>query len=56
MAPEAGNWFDRAIVAGVVALVVLPPLMIGAVHPWAFISTELTVFALTVVWAAKLAL
>jgi O-antigen ligase/tetratricopeptide (TPR) repeat protein len=56
MAPEAGSWFDRAIVAGVIALVVLPPLVIGAVHPWAFISAELTVFALTVVWAAKLAL
>jgi O-antigen ligase/tetratricopeptide (TPR) repeat protein len=56
VALEAGSWFDRAIVAGVVALVVLPPLLIGAVHPWAFISAELAVFVLTVVWAAKLAL
>lgn len=56
MAPEGGDWFDSAIVAGVVALVIVPPLAIGAVHPWAFISAELTVFTMTVVWVAKLAL
>ncbi|MGH7780006.1 MAG: O-antigen ligase family protein [Candidatus Binataceae bacterium] len=41
--------------AGVLLLVVLSPLPMGAVHPWAFISIELTICALVVLWMAKTA-
>jgi O-antigen ligase len=52
---EGGNWYDRAFVTGVVLLVMLTPLPMGAVHPWAFITIELTVFALVAIWMAKIA-
>jgi len=51
-----GSWLDRTIVAGVLALVVFPPLAIGAVHPWAFIAAELAMFAMAVLWVMKLVL
>ena len=52
---EGGNWYDRAFVAGILLLVTLSPLPMGAVHPWAFIAIELTICALVVVWMAKTA-
>jgi len=52
---EGGNWYDRAFVTGILLLVMLSPLPMGAVHPWAFIAIELTICALVVVWMAKTA-
>ncbi len=52
---EGGNWYDRAFVAGILLLVTLSPLPMGAVHPWPFIAIELTIFALVVLWMAKTA-
>ncbi|HUY27490.1 MAG TPA: O-antigen ligase family protein [Candidatus Binataceae bacterium] len=52
---EGGNWYDRAFVTGVLLLVTLSPLPMGAVHPWAFIAIELLICALVFVWMAKTA-
>ncbi|MGC1343167.1 MAG: O-antigen ligase family protein, partial [Candidatus Binataceae bacterium] len=52
---EGRNWYDRAFVTGILLLVTLSPLPMGAVHPWPFIAIELTICALVVVWMAKTA-
>jgi putative inorganic carbon (HCO3(-)) transporter len=49
-----GNWYDRAITAGIVSLVALTPLAIGSVHPWAYIAMEVAIFALVTVWMVKI--
>jgi O-antigen ligase/tetratricopeptide (TPR) repeat protein len=53
---DSRSWLDCAIVAGVLAMVVFSPLAIGAVHPWAFITAELVMCAMTVLWVIKLVL
>lgn len=52
---DGGNWYDRAFVTGILLLVTLSPLPMGAVHPWPFIAIELTICALVVLWMAKTA-
>ena len=49
-------WFDRIITAGILFLVVFTPLAIGAVYPWSVSVVEITIFILTIVWMARLAL
>jgi O-antigen ligase/tetratricopeptide (TPR) repeat protein len=49
------NWYDLAVFGGVLLLVTLTPLVMGAVHPWAFIAAEITILAMVGVWMAKLA-
>ncbi len=49
-------WFDRIIIAGILFLVVFTPLAIGAVYPWSVAVVEITIFILTIVWMARLAL
>jgi hypothetical protein len=39
----------------VVALVILPPFALGAVHPWPATIVEIATFLLLVVWAARIA-
>jgi tetratricopeptide (TPR) repeat protein len=53
---ESSDWLDSAVMAAMLALVVLPPLIMGSVHPWAFIAIELVVFALMVVGVIRIAL
>jgi O-antigen ligase/Flp pilus assembly protein TadD len=53
---DRGAWRDRAILFGVLALVILTPLPMGAVHPWSFIAAEIAIFGLFIVWMAKVAL
>jgi O-antigen ligase/Tfp pilus assembly protein PilF len=50
------NWYDFVVFAGVLLLVTLTPLFMGAVHPWAFIAAEVIILAMVGVWMAKLAL
>jgi O-antigen ligase/tetratricopeptide (TPR) repeat protein len=50
----ATNGYDFAIFTGVLALVTLTPLEMGAVHPWAFIAAEVVILAMVVAWMAKL--
>jgi len=52
---DGTNWYDLAVFAGVLLLVTLTPLVMGAVHPWAFIAAELVILAMVGVWMAKLA-
>src|SRR5665213_700666 len=40
----------------VVALVILPPFALGAVHPWPATIVEIATFLLLVVWAARIAI
>lgn len=56
VAVDDGGWFDRAVTAGVLLLIAVTPFAMGAVHPWAYIAVEVTVFAMTVAWMAKIAL
>ncbi|HKD65915.1 MAG TPA: O-antigen ligase family protein [Candidatus Binataceae bacterium] len=49
-------WLDRVVLAGLVGLVVFPPLAIGSVNPWAFGAVEALIFLLTIAWMARLAL
>ena len=49
-------WLDRAVVAGLVCVVVFSPLAIGSVNPWAFCTVEAVIFLLTMVWMARLAI
>jgi O-antigen ligase/tetratricopeptide (TPR) repeat protein len=49
-------WFDRLMLAGLVALVVFSPMAIGSVNPWAFCTVEVIIFFLTIVWMARLAM
>lgn len=39
--------------SGVIALVVLSPLALGSVHPWAYIIIELTVICLYLLWMVQ---
>jgi hypothetical protein len=47
------RWFDRVITAGIGVLIVGTPLAIGAVHWWAYATLEAVIFALVVVWMAR---
>src|SRR5450631_3456166 len=40
----------------VVALVILPPFALGAVHPWPATIVEIATFLLLLVWAARIAI
>jgi O-antigen ligase/tetratricopeptide (TPR) repeat protein len=53
---EGANWYDRGFVTGVILLVTLSPLPMGAVHPWAFIALELAIGGLVLIWMAKTAI
>ena len=52
---DGTNWYDLAVFAGVLLLVTVTPLVMGAVHPWAFIAAEIVILAMLGVWMAKLA-
>lgn len=47
------RWIDLTVTAGIVALVVLTPIALGAVHPPAYSLMEAIIFALVVVWMVK---
>jgi tetratricopeptide (TPR) repeat protein len=49
-----GRWPDRIVVAGIIFLIGFSALAFGAVHRAAFILVEAAIFALTIVWIAKL--
>jgi O-antigen ligase/tetratricopeptide (TPR) repeat protein len=53
---DGTNWYDLAIFTGALALVILSPFAMGAVHPWAFITAEVVILAMVAVWMVKLAL
>ena len=47
------RWFDRIITAGIGLLIIGTPLAIGSVHRWAYTTLEAVIFALIVVWMAR---
>jgi hypothetical protein len=47
---------NTVVSAIVVALVILPPFALGAVHPWPATIVEIATFLLLPVWAARLAI
>src|ERR1051325_5676480 len=47
-------WCDRLITGGILFLTLFTPFAFGAVHPWAYATMEVIVFALVVVWMIKL--
>jgi len=50
------NWLDSTMVMAVLALVIFAPLVMGSVHPWAFIAAEVMIFGTAILWVMKLAL
>jgi O-antigen ligase len=52
---EPLGWHDRLIEAGALFLLVFTPLAYGTVEPWSEAIAELTVLAMAVVWALRMA-
>jgi tetratricopeptide (TPR) repeat protein/O-antigen ligase len=48
--PCLSSWPDRAIGLLVIALVILPPLAVGAVYPWAYSTIEIAIFGGLALW------
>ena len=46
---------DHFVVVSLLLLIVLSPLAFGSVHPWAYRPLEAFLFALAIVWMAKIA-
>ena len=47
---------DHLFTGGILFLIVFTPFAFGAVHPWAYSTMEVVIFALVIVWMLKLAL
>ncbi|HEY6420960.1 MAG TPA: O-antigen ligase family protein [Candidatus Binataceae bacterium] len=45
---------DRIVTGGIILLVILTPLAIGSVLPWAYVPMEAAIFVLVIAWMAKL--
>jgi O-antigen ligase/Flp pilus assembly protein TadD len=54
VAEKTSSLCDRAVIGGLVFLIVATPVAFGAVHPWAFIVMEAVVFLLVALWMIKL--
>ncbi len=53
MITEIDRWIDRLVVGGLVFLVAYTPFAFGAVYCSSFVLMETTIFALVVLWMAK---
>jgi tetratricopeptide (TPR) repeat protein len=45
---------DHLVTGGIILLVILTPLAIGSVLPWAYVSMEAVIFVLVIAWMVKL--
>src|SRR5687768_17001293 len=47
---------DRLFTGGILFLILFTPFAFGSVHPWAYITMEVVIFALVIVWTIKRAI